>query len=180
MSACEGFRELLTAAVDGELSLGQRLRLFLHQNRCAACDAAGERRRAFVDEQRNLLRQLPPVDLDVNAALAAARREMVALGAENLQRSAPAMAEPQRPWLWTAVAGATTALLLASTVASLGGIDAVLVPLGVEDPPQAVAKRADLFHEYDVIRQLDALEHYDAVRAVPLKKKQRPGKARAT
>lgn len=181
MNACDTFREQLTAAVDGELSLGARLRLGLHLDRCSACAAIAERRRTFVSEQRDLLRRLPPADLDVAAALAAARRDLTALGADQIVPPRRVRPEPAQPWLWAALGGATAVLLLASTVASLGGIDSVLVPLGVEEPPKAVAKRADLFHEYDVIRQLDALEHYDAVRSVPLgKKKERPGKARET
>lgn len=181
MNGCERYREQLTAAADGALSWPWRIRLSLHLDRCPACATLAARSREFVAAQRELLPRLGPDGLDVGAALAAAKRDLKALGAETAARPRPMTKEPRQPWLWLAVGGATAMLLLASSVASIGGIDAVLVPLGMEAPPKAVAKRADLFYEYDLIRRLDALENFEAVREVPLgKKKARAGKARET
>src|SRR5919204_5324828 len=69
-SACDGAREALSLALDGELSELERARLDLHLERCADC-------RAFEAEctaVSSLLRSAPLEQMSVSIALPRARR----------------------------------------------------------------------------------------------------------
>jgi hypothetical protein len=48
------------------------------------------------------------------------------------------------------------------------GPQMVLMPLGLESPPPAVAQHTGLFKDYPLIERLDVLEHFDTVESVPL------------
>jgi hypothetical protein len=44
----------------------------------------------------------------------------------------------------------------------------VFISVGIESPPTAVVREPDLYTDYPLIQQLDALEHFDTVQSVPL------------
>jgi predicted anti-sigma-YlaC factor YlaD len=159
MSGCEFVTENLTAWIDGALPSGASIALRNHLQGCAACARAESAARAAIDRHRRLIPRavtLEGVDPDrVWQRLQAALQEA-----------------PDRWWRWwlrPALMGATAAAAAAVVVLLLAGRpENVLVPLGIETPPIEVVQHPDLFRDYAIIEQLDALEHFDTVLAVPL------------
>lgn len=162
MASCRAMQEKLTAWVDGELSPRWDARLRQHVAVCTACAAAAAAIRAAVAWQRRCLPEVVrPVGLD--PALLRGRLRQ-ALAAE------PDV--PDRSWVWLlrplAIGGAAVAVATAVLFFVAGGPGAVLIPLGVESPPAAVAREPDLFKDYQLIQHLDALENFDTVESIPL------------
>lgn len=170
--ACARCREHLTAFVDAQLGLLARLRLRVHLLLNPPCAAAVAALRRVVDRQRAELSE--PVAVDVEALLESARGAIGALGT-------PRAPEPRQVpmsgfrWNRSLVAGlAAAAVFVVAAVGIAARPRTVLVPLGLEEPPAALAKKPDLFRDYEMFRELDALEHFDAVNRVRLEKKKKP------
>lgn len=178
--ACPHCRDHLTALVDGELGALADAWLRLHLRRNPPCAAAADELRRAVQLQTALL--AAPAGVAGDDLLAGLRRSIAALGTPApAAEAAPVAAVPS--WPRPLLAGLAAAAALVVVAAGLGGRGAerVLVPLGLEDPPAAVAKKPELFHEYDLIRELEALENFDAVNRVRLgKKKPKTEPARET
>jgi hypothetical protein len=64
-----------------------------------------------------------------------------------------------------ATAGLALVLIVAGRAGEPGSL---LVSLGIAEPPAEVATRPEMFQYLDVIENLEALEHFDAVQAVRL------------
>lgn len=52
----------------------------------------------------------------------------------------------------------------------LGILDPVFISVGFEDPPEVVAEQPELFRDYAFYERLDALEHFDDVNSIQLRK----------
>ncbi len=182
-ATCARYGEDLTAFLDGELGIAASASLRRHLRGCTACTAELERLRAAVRQHETVL--AAPVAVDVERLLASARESLNALGAASGAAATPPSSRQRWsffPWNRALVAGATAAaLVLASWFGLRDTAPTVLVPLGLEEPPAAVAKKPDFYREYSLIRELDALEHFEAVNRVRLEKsKPRPTRARET
>lgn len=168
MPSCRSVRENLTAWVDGELSPRSAMRVQRHLAACSVCAAEADEMRTAIEWQRRCLPQAVMVaEFDPQPLQARLRRALAA--------------EPEpRPMWWArlfqpvAVAGAVVAAAVALIVLMAGGPRAVLIPLGVQSPPPAVARETDLFKDYQLIQRLDALENFDTVESVPLDDDQAP------
>jgi anti-sigma factor RsiW len=170
--ACPRCRDDLTAFVDAQLDPLTHLRLRAHLLFRPGCAAAAASLRRVVDLQRDHLSE--PVAIDVEALLASARDAIRALG---VPRAGTAHQPPASGFRWnrSLVAGmAAAAVILVTAVGIAGRPRTVLVPLGLEEPPAALAKKPDLFRDYEMFRELEALEHFDAVNRVRLEKKKKP------
>ncbi len=162
MANCRAVRRELTAWCDGELSRRRAERITHHLAACAACAAEAESLRAAIGWQRQALPQI----------MAAGELDVVPLHAQ-LRRALAADREPRsQPWAWlfrpVAIAGAFAIVAIVVSLSLLGGPRAVLIPLGVESPPVAVTNEPELFENYQLIQQLDAMENFDTVESVPL------------
>ncbi len=164
---CRSVTEDLSAWIEGQVSRRRDDRIRRHLAACAPCAAEAESLRAAIAWQRRALRAVATVnDLDAGPLWLQVRRILVAQ-----------VDEGRRPWRflrpvwphWGRVALAGAALSVAASVLFLvGGPGMVLIPLGLESPPSAVARHTELFKEYPLIEQLDVLEHFDTVESVPL------------
>ena len=140
-----------------------------HLARCSRCTSEVESIRAAVAAQQSALTRLIAVQVDHDLLHARLKRTLAsassagARGGDRLGWSR--WSWPTHPVMITAVA-ATLAIVM--VVALAGGPRAILIPLGLEAPPVAVARQPDLFMDYAIIQRLDALEHFDTVEAVPL------------
>jgi anti-sigma factor RsiW len=161
MGTCDWVHENLTAWIDGELPMRERAALQQHLETCGPCTAEARDLRAAIGLQRRVLGQMTGAG---------------AIETEPLWRKVRlALVEAERPrapwWGWLrqpfAMAGATVAAALLILLIA-GGPRAILVSLGIESPPTAVAREPELFKDYPLIEQLDALEHFDTVQSVPL------------
>ncbi|HYD47199.1 MAG TPA: anti-sigma factor [Terriglobales bacterium] len=168
MIRCQSIRPHLTAAADRELSPWRSWQVRRHLDRCDACRSEADKLQRTVSTQITMLRQLmaaPEIPIDEMR-----RRLRVAIAAE------PAINDA--PWQWhfsfrPVFAGAAVMLLAISTaVWGFGGPTTALIALGWVEPPSAVAAKTDLFQDYPLIEQLDALENFDSVNAVPLEEEQ--------
>jgi len=152
-------RRRLVAWIDGELPPPAARGVERHVVDCAECRRRAARLGESIDRQRTLLAraQVPPA-VDVAAAWAtlwevAATRESV-----------------PRPPVWhpALVGSVATALVVLLAVLVSGRPRVVLVPLGIEAPPHAVAQQPGLYRDLPILERLDALEHFDTVQSVPL------------
>ncbi|HXQ21753.1 MAG TPA: zf-HC2 domain-containing protein [Candidatus Acidoferrales bacterium] len=171
MLRCSGVREDLTAWIDGALPSRRHERVRQHVAACRACAAEAERVRAAIEWQRRLLaRALAVPDVEVQP-LQARLQQAVALEhrTERGDRSVSVWTRMWQPGMFRplAVTGAVVSAVLAF-VAFAGGPSALLIPLGIESPPAAVASQPELFKDYSLIQHLDALEHFDTVESMPL------------
>ncbi len=162
MASCRVVRKNLTAWVDQELSPRWEQRVSSHLASCATCAAEAGRVRAAIERHRTVLPR----------AVAAGGIELGALRAR-LQRALAAEEQQAEPlWRWRlrplAFAGAAALAVALALVLFAGGPNAVLIPLGVQSPPPAVRHAPELFKEYQLIKDLDALENFDTVESVPL------------
>lgn len=180
MAKCRVVQENLTAWIDGELSPRWDDRVRRHLTGCPGCAAAADGLRKSIEMQRQTLARVTAVaDFDSATAWVHLQRALRApiAGAEWI-RNGTAAASPPPVWLavlraWLtgrlAVAGAAMAVAAALLVLLVaGGPKAVLIPLGVTPPPVAVTRQPDLFKDYALIEELDALENFDTVESVPL------------
>ena len=167
MPGCNDFSEDLTAWIEGQLPSWQRERIREHLTHCAPCAAEADSLRVAVAWQQQALRTVAALDaIDAMALKARLRRDLAA----DVDDVAP-MWSLRRVWesMWGRLMLAGTA----ASVAALGvlwvvGPGMVLMPIGLESPPPAVAQHTELFKDYPLIEQLDVLEHFDTVETVPL------------
>jgi hypothetical protein len=168
MPPCQSIREDLTAWIDGTLPSRRDERIRRHVAACTDCAAEAERLRAAIEwQQRTLPRVLALHDFDAQPLQERLQQAMALERHTEWEVSGWFLAVRfglLRPF---AVAGAAvTAVLL--LLFFLGGPSAVLIPLGIESPPPAVARQPDLFKDYSLIQHLDALEYFDTVESTPL------------
>lgn len=167
MASCSDFREDLTAWVDGQLPDRYHEEIRQHLAICAPCSAEAESLRAAVAWQGRALQAVATLDGVDTVALRA-----------RLRRGLAAHADTESPvWslrpLWASMWGRLALAGAAASVAAValmwvGGPAMVLIPLGLESPPPAVAQHTELFKDYPLIERLDVLEHFDTVESVPL------------
>lgn len=169
---CTRDRDELTAHADGEVRGLAWLRLEIHLARCDSCRAEMAERRAAVAWQRRALSA--PVHVDTERLLAAARDGLGALGAAPADPVRPRSQVPARgvAWVRFAFAGASVALVLlvgaAALVVQSGGWRPALIAIGVEPAPRQLVRQADMFRDYEIIRELEVLEFFDSVAETPL------------
>jgi anti-sigma factor RsiW len=167
MLGCHNVSEDLTAWLDGQLPRRQHERIRLHITQCARCAAEVNSLGAAIAWQQHALPAVSALDGVDTSALKVKLRYSMAKEADGgvpvwgLHRVWTSM------WGRLALAGAAAAVV-AIVFLLAGGPGMVLMPLGLESPPPAVARQTELFKEYPLIERLDVLEHFDTVESVPL------------
>lgn len=166
MSHCDSIRENLTAWIDGELPPSERQHLGAHLDSCQACSTEADAlRQAITWQEQTLPKGLLEAPVDVDALRIGLRRQLVAI--HEREESTPV-----RSWSWLlrplVMATAAVAVALFVLVWKVGEPEPLLVSLGVEPAPEEVVKKPEMFRYLDVIQNLEALEHFDAVEAVSL------------
>lgn len=169
MARCRSIQKDLIAWVDGELSPRRSARVRGHVARCAQCTSDADGVRAAVGTQRRVLAQLAAVQVD-HALLHARLRRAIVGASRTEEQPGGERWWVRRQWLTSplVISGIVATLMIVLVVTLVGGPQAVLIPLGFEAPPVAVARQPDLFMDYPIIQHLDALEHFDTVEAVHL------------
>jgi anti-sigma factor RsiW len=167
MPGCHEFSEDLTAWVDQQLPERRHEQVRQHLAGCAHCRAAADDLGAVIAWQRDALHAAATLDgVDTSALWGRLRRDLAA-----------EVDTDKREWslrlvwasMWGRLALAGAAMSVAAVVLGLaGGPAMVLIPLGLESPPPAVAQRTELFKDYPLIERLDVLEHLDTVESEPL------------
>ncbi|MBP1684017.1 MAG: putative zinc-finger [Deltaproteobacteria bacterium] len=163
MIRCWFAQRNLTAWLDGELPEPRTRRLRHHLDACSRCSREAEHLRSAVHWHRRALPHLLTggaletisFQNTMHSVLLAERRATVA-----------PWTRPIRPMVLAGAALMAGLILVLLSVA--GGPSAVLIPLGVTSPPVAVTREPDLFENYQLIQQLDALENFDTVQSEPL------------
>jgi anti-sigma factor RsiW len=173
---CGTAHGLMIAAADGELSGWRRRSLARHLAGCEACRA----------EERATTRLLAAVAGLPSDAAMPARLEQAVLRLVRHEAAAAAERRAGAPWLWPGISVVATGALAAVVVLSLRGADvptrapapaavarqAAPAPKGVaiarrhavpQDPPPALAAEPGLFVDMAIVRQLDKLQHFDAI-----------------
>jgi len=157
---CWIVRRRLVAWIDGEIPPAQALRVERHVVDCPDCRTLAAHLGDAIAQQRELLaREREPADFDCAGAWATLWR---------------AAAEPSAAPEWVATwhpllaAGLATVMVVLLAALVSGRPRVVLVPLGIEAPPHAVAQQPELYRNYPILERLDALEHFDTVQSVPL------------
>lgn len=159
MTTCDGVRKNLTALADGDLPPRRSASVRRHLVGCPECAAEAQAIQSAVVGQQQLLRAaLSADDVDRTALWQQLRQA--------LDEPPPLAKRFQRPWLLSGGALAAAAALIAVVTAS--GPRPLLVSAGVESPPVAVSTKPELFKDYGLIQELDALEYFDTVESVPL------------
>jgi len=162
MTRCAAIQEDLTAWVDGELSEQQIRVVGDHLGQCGTCADLARQLRAAVPAQRQTLTCVVAIaDLD-RAELWRRTRSLLVNDVE----------APRPRWAWWprrfALAGLATAAAVGVFVALNNTPQPAPVMVDLGTPPVEVVERPDLFKDYPLIEQLDALENFDTVEAVPL------------
>jgi anti-sigma factor RsiW len=167
MSSCRTFREDLTAWIDGQLPARRHDQVGRHLAACTGCSVeVDDLRRAITWQGHALHAVVAANSIDTTALQARLRRSMAA---EIDQGTSVWRLRDVWTSMWGRVALAGAAVSVAVAVLLLAGDPGmVLIPLGLESPPPAVAQHTDLFKDYRMIERLDVLEHFDTVEAVPL------------
>ena len=166
MLGCHNVSQDLTAWIEGELPERRCDYIREHLAACARCSAeAGSLRMAIAWQQR-ALRAVTSLDGIATVALRAQLQHALA----EAERRTPLWGwRPAWSSIWGRLALAGAALSFAIVVLLLaGGPGMVLMPLGLESPPAAVAQHTELFKDYPLIERLDVLEHFDTVESMPL------------
>jgi anti-sigma factor RsiW len=167
MPGCHNLSEDLTAWIEGQLLPRQHERIRLHIAHCVRCAREIDSLRAAIAWQQHALRAVTALDgVDTSVLKARLRHDLAkdaasATPAWNLRHVWASM------WGRLALAGAA-AVVVAIVFLLAGGPGMVLMPLGLESPPPAVAQQTELFKDYPLIERLDVLEHFDTVESVPL------------
>lgn len=172
MSHCDSTRENLTAWIDGELPAPDAQRLTAHLDTCPSCTAeAADLRQAIGWQVDTLPKGLLETPVDVGALRLGLHRRLAAV--REREESTPAW---NWSWLFRPFAMATAAVAVAvlAVVWRAGEPETLLVSLGVEPPPSEVVNNTERFRYLDVIQNLEALEHFDAVEAVSLEEEHAP------
>jgi hypothetical protein len=155
---CWFFRRDLTALVDGELSPGRAAAVRTHLAGCATCAALHQDIEAHVARQQQLVSlAFGPVDVASGILLGNVR--------ERLDHE-PAV----RRWLLQPAMMGGLAVVSAVIATYLGLLDPVFISVGFEKPPEIVAEQPELFRDYVFFERLDALEHFDDVNSIQLRK----------
>lgn len=164
---CRAIELHMTALADGELSRFRRWRVTRHLSGCPKCRRLADSFSISVAAQsRSLARAIAVETSDPDGLRRRVRIQIAALPGESSVARVSA-SRSLRP-LW-AVATATVLLVLSGVAAwQSEEVVAMLASLGLVDPPAAVAHETELFHDYSIIRNLDALENYDDVKSLPL------------
>jgi anti-sigma factor RsiW len=168
MSGCQDFSEDLTAWVEGQLPGWQQERMSEHLRHCLQCATEADSLRCAITWQRRALQAVAALDGVDPLALQAKLRRALTTAAANDRAPAWGLRD-----LWAttlgrlALAGATVSIAALVLLLALGP-GMVLMPLGLEAPPPAVAQQTDFFKDYPLIERLDVLEHFDTVESVPL------------
>lgn len=164
MGGCRFVQRNLTAWVDEALSARAQVRVTEHLRRCPECAATAAAWRGMIAGQRQVLRTL-----SAGSAVDAERLHARVRGVLAAEPAGKVESFFDLPWLPRPLVIAGGAVLAGVALLLLfGGPAATLMALGIEAPPVAVARQTDLFTEYSVIQQLDALQHFDTVEAVQL------------
>ena len=162
MANCRVVQKNLTAWIDHEVSPRWEQRISRHLETCSVCAVEAESLRATIDQCRTALDRAVALH-DFEPGRLRLRLQHT-LAAEEQQ--------PERAWRWPlrpfAIAGAAALAAAMMLLFFAGGPKAVLIPLGVQPPPSAVRHAPDLFKDYPLIKDLDALENFDTVESVPL------------
>ena len=75
-----------------------------------------------------------------------------------------------RRWLLQPAMMGGLAVVSAVIATYLGLLDPVFISVGFEKPPEIVAEQPELFRDYVFFERLDALEHFDDVNSIQLRK----------
>jgi len=181
---CGRAQKLLTAAVDGELSPGRRAALDRHLAGCPVCRAE----RAATQSVLDALDALPMVAAVPAALEQATLRRVRVLAAEEAERTARS---GWRAWLPLPALAVTAVLVLAIAItrtaddriptsgarsperiarahpAQSHPNSAVAVAPPAEPPP-ALAAAPELFVDLPMLRNLDKVKHFEAIRTTTL------------
>jgi hypothetical protein len=173
---CETIKPHLVAYRDGELSEQDRSRVTAHLNACPACTRE-EKQLGRVEEMLiNLERITPSPDF---AATFWHRLEQEGQSSQEQPESRLArwwrgLREDLTSWQWTpALAGAASLLVFLSymltgrpTTTPTAPVQPAVQVVAAVPPP--VAKEPGLFVNYNVLAELDKLNHFDEIAAVQL------------
>jgi anti-sigma factor RsiW len=147
---CRWVQRDLTALVDGELAAKRAERVRRHVGHCETCTDLLAGLEQTVRRQREVLPLLnDAVETPVDDMLRRVRRGMREQAEER-----------HRWWLTPQVVAAVAA----SAVAVLGLLrfsEPLLVAAGLEDPPEIVVEKPDLFRDYTLFEHLDTIEHLE-------------------
>ncbi len=162
---CDSISDSLTAWIDGELPATDEQVVARHVADCSSCGREAQRLRQAIRWQTETLpARLLESPVDVAALRMGLRRQLNATRRQD--EAVP------RAWTWflRPFAMASAGLALALTVVAWRATqpEPLLVSLGVEEPPPDVATVPDKFQYLEVIENLEALEHFEAVQAVRL------------
>jgi anti-sigma factor RsiW len=164
---CWFFRRDLTALVDRELSPVRAAAVRAHLVRCAECTALHQAIEANVTAQSQLLPlAFGPTDVASGVMLRNLHERLPVEGVVDL----PDQEHPVRRWFLQPAAMGTIAVATVIIATLLGVLDPVFISVGFEDPPEVVAERPELFRDYVIFENLDALEHFDDVNSMQLRK----------
>lgn len=155
---CWFFRRDLTALVDGELSPSRAALVRTHLSRCSSCSQLHQAIEASVAQQRQLV---PMAFASADVADGVLLRNV---------RERFDYEPPVRRWFLQPAMMAGVAVVTAIIATYLGVLDPVFISVGFEDPPEVVAEQPDLFRDYVFFERLDALEHFDDVNSIQLRK----------
>lgn len=155
---CRRVQRDLTALVDGELAAWRSKLVRRHLDGCPTC------REELAAVERAVLRQrelLPLLDdagpIPIDAMLRRVRQGVQQQDPEPVRR---------RSWLIPPVIAAATA----------GGVLVfgllrwsvpILVTVGLEEPPEVVAEKPDLFRDYTLFENFDTIEHLERGSTAP-------------
>lgn len=155
---CWFFRRDLTALVDGELSPARTTAVRTHLSHCPACAELHQAIAASVAQQRELVPMaFGPADVASGVLL----RDV---------HSRFDHEPPVRRWVLQPAMMGGLAVVSAIIATYLGVLDPVFISVGFENPPEVVAEQPELFRDYVFFERLDALEHFDDVNSIQLRK----------
>lgn len=159
---CWFFRRDLTALVDGELSAPRAAAVRAHVSQCTDCAALHQAIEANVARQRDLVPlAFGPADVATGVLLRNVHERF---------DEAPASEPTVRRWFMQPAMMSGIAVVSAVIATYLGILDPVFISVGFEDPPEVVAEQPELFRDYVFFERLEALEHFDDVNSIQLRK----------
>lgn len=174
MLRCRFFVKDLTAWIDGALDVKRSARVARHVARCVGCTREAADLRMSIAHQTDLLHVVTATD-EVSPELLWMRLQ----GALATQAEATTQSQDDSAWGWrgnlmwrrlmvpAALAGVVVSIAMVLLL-HIGPPETLLIAFGVESPPPMVARQTELFMDYPLIQELDALENFDTVEAVPL------------
>jgi len=152
---CWRVRRDLTALADGELSPRRGAAVRGHLEQCSDCRALWqETQRAVQLQQRLMPGAFEVLDLAVDPMLREVRLRLDDDGSGQMRR-----------WFWHPAVITAAAAVGLMMVSVLGLFNPLLVAVGLEEPPEEVAQRPELFRDYPLFEHLEALENFDALQS---------------